>query len=82
MAWGGLGAKLRESLGALRIFKTTPEWSRMVVSVMNVPKEIGARIFYCMCMWVQCVIGGISFESHTLDALGEVGGYTHAYAHT
>ena len=31
--------------GALRILKTTPEWSRMVVSVMNVPKEIGARIF-------------------------------------
>ena len=26
-------------------------------------------------MWVRRVIGGISFESNTLDALGEVGGY-------
>ena len=37
MAWGDLGANLKESWGALRILKTTPEWSRMVVSVVNVP---------------------------------------------
>ena len=37
MAWGDLGANLRYRWGALRILKTTPEWSRMVVSLMSVP---------------------------------------------
>ena len=37
MAWGDLCANLGESWGALRILKTIPEWSRMVVSVVNVP---------------------------------------------
>ena len=36
MAWGGLGANLRHRWRALRILKSTPEWSRMVVSVINV----------------------------------------------
>ena len=32
-----LSANLWLRWGALRILKTTPEWSRMVVSVMNMP---------------------------------------------